>query len=212
MNQFSSFLPTPPGHRRSLQVRRLAAALLLVLAAVSALRGALIEQPRVLVFAEDVSAGQTLSDGDVTMQKIPADLMPEDALAEPSEAAGKVVTAGASAGEPVTHHRLMGSALTNTLLAGTTDEPATMVPVQLAEPELVGLLHHGDTVTIVTVAPEGTEPVVVATGARVIVADEEHTLLVALGESAARNVAAASLASPLAVMLTGDRAGPGDEA
>lgn len=65
--------------------------------------------------------------------------------------------------------------------------------------------------TIVSHREESTEPRIIAAGGRIILAAESAgagpaTVLVALPESAAREVAAAALHSPLAVVLTGDRA------
>lgn len=199
----------PPGHRRSLLIRRLLAAALVAAAGLSVVRSATTEHPRIVVFARDVVAGSALGEEDVTLRAVPAGLIPESAVTDPEGTVGLVVTAAADAGEPVTEARLIGPELINSLLDPPDEDAATMVPVTLADPDVAALLHHGDTVSIVTVAAEGTEPVVVAAGARVILAGSDagsESLLVALGHSAAERVAAASLTSPLAVVLTGERA------
>ena len=201
----------PPGHRRSLLLRRLLAAALVLAAVVSVVRSATAEHPRIVVFAQAVAAGASLGEDDVMLRSVPADLIPDSALTDPQQAIGLVATAAADAGEPVTGSRLIGPELINALVGLGDEGPssATMVPVTLADPDVATLLRHGDTVSIVTVAAEGTEPVMVADGARVILAGADagsESLLVALGNEAAERVAAASLTSPLAVVLTGDRA------
>ena len=110
--------------------------------------------------------------------------------------------ASATAGEPVTPGRLLDSHLVEAL-AGPD---STLVPVNLAEPEVTALLHHGDTVSIVTVAGD-SEPRVIAEGARVVATGEAatgraDTVLVALDSTAGLGVAAASLSHPLAIVLT----------
>ncbi|HZK32368.1 MAG TPA: SAF domain-containing protein [Corynebacterium sp.] len=199
----------PPGHRRSLVLRRFLALLLVGAAGFSLLHSTTTEHPRIVVFAREVEAGTVLDAEDLTLRAVPADLIPEVALSDPEQALGLAVTAGAGSGEPVTSARLLGPEVINSLVGPSPEEAATMVPVTLADPDVSALLRHGDTVSIVTVAEEGREPVVVAAGARVILAgsgDSSESVLVALGHGAAERVAAASLSSPLAVVLTGERA------
>ena len=79
-----------------------------------------------------------------------------------------------------------------------------MVPISLAEPDILPMLHHGARVDIVTEGPR-----TVATGGRIVtVSDEDSggkdTVLVLLRQSQAAAVAASSLAEPLAVVLTPD--------
>lgn len=205
---------TTPGWRRNLLLRRTLALVLLAAAGTAALRSALASDPGVVVFARDLTAGQAVTTGDVEVRPVPPDLIPAGALTSPSELEGRVVVAAAAAGEVATESRFIGAAVTAQLL-GETGEPTTMVPLKLAEPELLPLLHHGDTVTIVTHVPDSAEPQVVAAGARVVLAAGEAdgtgsgsagTVLVALPETEARAVAATALGAPLAVVLTGARA------
>lgn len=205
---------TTPGWRRSLLLRRTLALLLLAAAGVAGLRSVASQDPGVVVFARDLAAGQAVTAGDVEVRAVPPDLIPEGALTSPSDLEGRVVVAAAAADEVATESRFIGAVVTAQLLDGAT-EPTTMVPLKLAEPELLPLLHHGDTVTIVTHVPDSGEPEVVAAGGRVVLAAGETdgagtgatgTVLVALPEADARAVAATALGAPLAVVLTGDRA------
>lgn len=203
-----------PGHRRSVLLRRVMAAVLLVTAAASALASTR-EQPRVVVMARDVAAGETLALGDVSVARVPSSALPATALGNnPEDAVGRVLVAAASAGEILTTTRLLSS----DLVADFGMDNGHLIPLTLAEPEISRNLHHGDTVNIVGTVedrPDGTAPAggtTIARGARVVSVgtggDDARTqsLLVALPAEAAEDVAAASLAQPLTVVIVGDRA------
>ncbi|WCZ32117.1 SAF domain protein [Corynebacterium massiliense DSM 45435] len=227
-----------------LLIRRLLAALL-VCSALFMAAMSMRENPAVLVFARPVNAGHVLGPGDVTIARLPEGVIPSaamtptagtevraganqnsDAGTDTGNVEGRVVVAAADAGEIVTESRLLGAELTASLVGGD-DELGTsaMVPLKLADPDLVPFLHHGDTVNVVTATMEGNGKAgaadnppgrVVAANARVIstaaadAAGEKtrgtpSTILIALPESAAHNVAAASLNLPLTVAITGER-------
>lgn len=203
-----------PGHRRSVLLRRVMAAVLLVTAAASALASTR-EQPRVVVMARDVAAGETLAPGDVSVARVPSSALPATTLGNnPEDAVGRVLVAAASAGEILTTTRLLSS----DLVADFGMDNGHLIPLTLAEPEISRNLHHGDTVNIVGTVedgPDGTAPAggtTIARGARVVSVgtggDDARTqsLLVALPAEAAEEVAAASLAQPLTVVIVGDRA------
>lgn len=203
-----------PGHQRSVILRRVTAAVLLVAAAASALASTR-EQPRVVVMARDVAAGETLALSDVSVARVPSSALPATALgSNPEEAVGRILVAAASTGEILTSTRLLSS----DLVADFGMADGHLIPLTLAEPEIARNLHHGDTVNIVSTV-EGSDDISVPTrgstiarGARVVsvgTGEEDartHTLLVALPAEAAEAVAAASLAQPLTVVIVGDRA------
>lgn len=202
--KISALLPSP-GYRRQLQIRRLAAGVLVLAAGATALSGMVRTDPTVLVFTRDLAVGETVTDDALRLAHVPADVIPESAVTDPDEVAGRIVVTAAGAGEIVTGHRITG---THVLagLAGSADgaEELTVVPVRLADPDTVALLHHGDRVTIVTADDESGRPVIVARGGRVVVADPENpsTVLIALPEEEAHDVAAISLSAPLGIVLT----------
>lgn len=196
-----------PGWRRAVLLRRALAVVLLVCAAAFALRDAGVGTPQALVFARPVAAGHVVTRDDVHLLPVPDHLRPDSALTDPAAAVGLVVAAAAEVGEVATAARFVGSALVDDTPDGSVSEITTVVPVRLAEPELLPLLHHGDTVTILRAGSERAEPDVIATGGRVILSDTRTspgTLLVGLGEDAAHAVAAASLTTALTVVLTQD--------
>ncbi|MGP6175014.1 SAF domain-containing protein [Corynebacterium sp. A21] len=201
-----------PGWHRSLLLRRLAALVLLLLAAGSALHSARDTGPRALVVARNVTAGKTVTASDFLLADVPSHLLPEGALSDPTELEGRVTATHLQVGVVPTDLNFIGPALLSELMPESTGEPVNLVPLKLAEPEIIPLLRHGDTVTVLSHQAEVPEPEVVATGARVVLAEEgagndPATVLIALPESAARQVAATALYLPIAVVLTGERAG-----
>ena len=217
-----------PGHRRGVVVRRAIAVALLIAALASALSAAK-ELPRVPVFSRDLPAGAELALADVDLARLPSSSIPDSAVAaKPEELTGRVITAAAGKGEVITDARLLGEELVSSLVGGSEDAAARMIPVKLAEPDIIPHLHHGDTVDVVTAVDaasspsdvgEGEAPTaptarVIATGGRVVSTSNAEgeasssTVLLALPHDHANDVAAASLSQPLTVVIVGDRAHP----
>ena len=217
-----------PGHRRGVVVRRAIAVALLIAALASALSAAK-ELPRVPVFSRDLPAGAELALADVDLAHLPSSSIPDSAVAaKPEELTGRVITAAAGKGEVITDARLLGEELVSSLVGGSEDAAARMIPVKLAEPDIIPHLHHGDTVDVVTAVDaasspsdvgEGEAPTaptarVIATGGRVVSTSSAEgeasssTVLLALPHDHANDVAAASLSQPLTVVIVGDRAHP----
>ena len=217
-----------PGHRRGVVVRRAIAVALLIAALASALSAAK-ELPRVPVFSRDLPAGAELALADVDLARLPSSSIPDSAVAaKPEELTGRVITAAAGRGEVITDARLLGEDLVSSLVGGSEGAAARMIPVKLAEPDIIPHLHHGDTVDVVTAVDaasspsdvgEGEAPTaptarVIATGGRVVSTSSAEgeasssTVLLALPHDHANDVAAASLSQPLTVVIVGDRAHP----
>lgn len=208
-----------PGHRRGVVVRRAIAVALLIAALASALSAAK-ELPRVPVFSRDLPAGAELALADVDLARLPASSIPDSALtAKPEDLSGRVITAAANKGEVITDARLLGEDLVSSLVGGTGAEAGRMIPVKLAEPDIIPHLHHGDTVDVVTAvearAAAATPTArVIASGGRVVSTSSPEgeasssTVLLALPQDHANDVAAASLSQPLTVVIVGDRAHP----
>lgn len=229
--------------------------------------------PKVVVFTGAVEAGQMITINDIELQERPESYTPEGAFNATEDVLGTVAISAAQPGEVVTNARFISSELTATLVHGKNSDEVTseksgepdlesvhMVPISLADPEIIPLLNHGDTVSVITedasgnsqtsfgadhrdaergietgpgldavdhagidqardsISPYSGGPgqiksnTVIAEGARVILAREatsagnRATVMLALPASAAQRVAVASLASPLTVVLTGERA------
>lgn len=225
-----------PGHRRTVLLRRGLAGVLVCAAAILAVQSR-TSDPEVVVFLRPVAAGSMITIDDVGLREQPAEFTPAGAFAAPEDVMGTVAVSAAEPGEVVTPSRFISSELTAALVhsdnaaeaAGDHSseklEAAHMVPISLADPEIIPLLNHGDTVSVISegnddephapdsadVAP-APDSTVIAEGARVIMAREatsagnRATVMLALPSSAAQRVAVASLTTPLTVVLTGERA------
>ncbi|ATZ07457.1 SAF domain-containing protein [Corynebacterium striatum] len=212
-----------PGHRRSLLVRRVLAAVLIIGAGLSALH-ARRELPQAVVFARDVPAGSALQAEDLTLAPVPSHILPDSAVdTDLEKLEGRVVVAAAASGELVTDARLLSPELVDNLVnnstLNTSGEKSHMIPLKLAEPDILPHLHHGDTVNVIagnsnsdligTTSPAGS---VIAAGGRVVATtssrdgEDASTLLLALPASQADAVASASLSQPLTVVIVGQRA------
>lgn len=189
---------TRPGHHRSTLVRRALAAALVLVALGSMLLDARSADPLVLTFAAPVPAGAVLTSADLAAVRLPAAIVPEGALTEVAQAEGKILAAGAAPGEVVTATRLVGPDLFTALVAEEPPgEAFTMVPVPLAEPDILPMLRHGARVDVI-----GEGPAIVAAGGRIVTVGEAGTVLVLLRQTQAAAVAAASLTDPLTVVLS----------
>lgn len=188
-----------PGHHRSTVIRRALALALVVAAGLSLLIDGHRADPAVVIFARPVAAGAALTDADLTTTRLPSDVVPENAIRDMELAAGQILAAGATEGEVVTTTRLVGPDLLAQLVAEEPPgEDFTMVPLPLAEPDIVPMLHHGARVDVI-----GHGPAVIAEGGRIVTVGDEGTVLVLLRKSHAAAVAAASLTDPLTVVLSG---------
>lgn len=186
------------------------------IATVLFIRSMISSDPHVAVFVADLPAGHEITAEDVEVREVPTDLIPGTAVVVASEAIGRIAASSISAGEIVTTPRFIGNELLASFVPEDTGdlpgEELNMVPLKLADTAIIPLLHHGDTISVITHDPETGLPLTIATGGRVILAGDSSmadpsTLLIALPETTAGIVAAASLSSPLAVVLTGNRAG-----
>jgi Flp pilus assembly protein CpaB len=202
-------------------VRRGLAAVCAVVALVLALRpgptGAHPTTP-VLVARHDLAPGSSLVPADVTLRRIPADLLPVGALTTVSAAAGHVLGGALRAGEPITDVRLVDTGIA----AGAPGSSA--VPVRLADPGVADLLHPGVRVDVVTMdanqaddpswasgspSTSGTTGALLASGAIVLTVRDADTapgqhgrlVVLALPEQVATRVAAVSLRQPVTVTL-----------
>jgi pilus assembly protein CpaB len=190
---------------RWLAPRRLAALVLVLLAAVLALRPARHEADStvpMLVATRDLPPGTTLRAGDVEVSRLPPSLRPPAALTLPAQVTGRVLTSATTAGEPLTRARLVGPE--NSRLS-TGDPTASAVPFRLADPAVADLLTPGARVDVVTAAQSSADPLVLATNATVLTvrrADADSSLVViALPREEATRVAAAALDQRVAVTL-----------
>lgn len=164
----------PPGRgrsrvamRRTVRVRRLAAAASVGLATWVAVGAVLPSAPSgvpVLVAARDLDAGAAVRADDLRTQSVDPAMAGAGGLADPAVAVGQRLATPLAAGEPVTASRLVPAGPLAHLGAGSR---AVHVPV--ADAGVVGLLHAGDRVDVIRAldgARIATDLVVLAVDAR----------------------------------------------
>jgi Flp pilus assembly protein CpaB len=193
------------GWPRLLALRRVTAAVLVLLAVVLAVRA---PQARgtptvpVLVAARDLAPGSSLGVVDVRVARAPSSLRPAAALTDADQVVGRVLAGAASAGEPITRARLVGPE--NSRLS-TGDPRAVAVPVRLADPAVAELLSPGARVDVVTVSADSLPgSVVLAADATVVTVRgdaDDRLVVIALPREAATRVASVSLGQPVAITL-----------
>ncbi len=196
---------TCPGWARTAHIRRAVAALLVLLAAVLALRGnPATAGSAVVVATHDLAPGHVLSAEDLRVVERESHTVPAGAVTASGDATGRSLAAGMRTGEPLTDVRLVGPALA---VAATGVSGATAVPVRLADADVADLLHPGDTVDVLALGDKRGGVNVIASGATVLVVQpadpkrrsEGRVVVLGLPSEQATAVASASLAQSITV-------------
>lgn len=208
-----------PGWRRARDLRRVAAFTLFIIAIALTFHSVADTNSHTFVAARDISAGSEITPDDISVVPVPEIVRPEGTFQSEDQIVGSIAVTTIRKKEVITASRVLGNELTSELVSSNTigreDDPPTMVPVVVADSTIIPLLHHGDTVNIVSQTQNEDSPRVIAAGGRVVSAGNTNenettknnsTILVALPQSAAHSVAGASLNSPLTVVITGPRA------
>jgi Flp pilus assembly protein CpaB len=200
-----------PDWTRTVAARRVAAAGLVLLAAVAAVRSDPHgDYTEIAVAAHDLSPGVALTAADVRLERRNTAALPDGAQHDVAAVLGATLTAPARRGEVITDVRLLGSRLAES----TAGPDARIVPLKLSDTALLDLIRPGDVVDVLTVAAgqddkQPARPLVVASGAVVVLVSEkgrgagtgsDRVALVALPARSANEVAATSLVQ--AVTLT----------
>ncbi len=197
-----------PDWTRTVGARRAAAGLLVVLAAIAALRpDPAGEWTDVVVALQDLDPGTPLTSSDVAVQSRFATTVP-DGASKIGDVLGTTLAGPARRGEVITDVRLLGSRLTE----ATAGPDARIVPLHLADEALVDLIRVGDVLDVLAAgsaaAEPDTPPEVIATEAVVALVSAEsagpassaqRVVLVALPRSAANAVAGAALTRQITV-------------
>jgi Flp pilus assembly protein CpaB len=198
-----------PDWSRTVLARRIAAAGLVVLAGVAALRpnpdGDRLD---VVVAARDLSPGAALTPEDVRLDKRSATTIPEGSQADIAVVVGSTLAGPARRGEVLTDVRLLGPRLAES----TAGPDARIVPLHPADNALTDLVRPGDVVDVVAAseADSASRPRVVATDAVVVLvsakqknqtASNDRVVLVALPAGAANALAGATLVQTVTLTL-----------
>ena len=196
-----------PDWTRTVAARRVAAAGLVVLAAVAALRSD-PQYTAIAVAAHDLTPGVALTAEDVRLEQRHAEALPDGAQRDIAAVLGATPTAPVRRGEVLTDVRLLGSRLAES----TAGPDARIVPLPLGDAAVLDLIRPGDVVDVLTVTadPDDPRPVVVASGAVVVLVSDKgraagaggkRVALVALPARAANEVAASSLVQPVTLII-----------
>jgi Flp pilus assembly protein CpaB len=198
-----------PDWSRTLLARRIAAAGLVVLAGVAALRpdpdG---ERAPVLVAAHDLSPGAALSADDLQLEKRLIPTIPDGAQSEIDTVVGSTLAGPARRGEVLTDVRLLGRRLAES----AAGPGARIVPVHPVDGALTDLVRPGDVVDVVAASQTSppSAPRVIATDAIVVLvsakqkaqaATNDRVVLVALPAASANAVAGAALGQTVTLTL-----------
>ena len=198
-----------PDFARTLAARRIAAGLLVVFAAVIALRpdpGHTLRE--VVVAARDLSPGVTLRADDVLLTKRPAAWIPDGAANTVETVVGATLAGPSRRGEVLTDARILGSRLTGL----STGPDARVVPLHLADAAVLDLIRPGEVVDVLgaPTADVDAHPRVVASNAVVVLVSPEskapgaandRVVLVALPAAAASALAGATLVQSVTLTI-----------
>ena len=194
-----------PDWTRTVAARRVAAAALVVLAAVAALRSdPRGEQTDIVVAARDLTPGVELTAGDVRLETRTVATVPDGSQSSVDTVVGSTLAGPARRGEVLTDVRLLGPRLAQSA-AGPN---ARIVPLHLADSALLDLIRPCDVVDVLAASDDDTDPRVVATDAVVVLVSEkqkgpgvggDRVVLVALPAHAANDVAGATLMQTVTV-------------
>ncbi len=201
-----------PDWTRTLLARRIAAAGLVVLAGIAALRpdpdG---ERVPVVVAARDLSPGNALTADDLRLEKRLAPTIPDGAQSDIDTIVGSTLAGPTRRGEVLTDLRLLGRRLAES----AAGPDARIVPVHPEDSALADLVRPGDVVDVVAASDTSSPstpkaPSVIATGAIVVLvsakqkaqaATNDRVVLVALPAASANAVAGAALVQTVTLTL-----------
>ncbi|HZU46719.1 MAG TPA: SAF domain-containing protein [Mycobacterium sp.] len=197
-----------PDWTRTVLARRVAAAALVVLAGIAAMRSNPDgDRADVVVAARDLSPGVALAADDVRLEKRLATTIPDGSQPELGRVIGSTLAGPTRRGEVLTDVRLLGGRLAES----AAGPGARIVPLHPADPALIDLVRPGDVVDILAAEADAKDaPRVVATDAVVILVsakpkaqagNDDRVVLVALPARTAHAVAGAALVQTVTLTL-----------
>lgn len=163
----------------------------------------------VVVAVHRLTGGQQLSAADLTTRAVPEDVVPVDAVTDPTRLIGRTLVA------PLTE----GSVLTSVSVLGGRPESAAglvITPLRISDAAVIGLLRVGDRVDVVASDPEsGAAARVIAEQVRVVTIprsqpsggldstdrDAASLLLVEVDRAQATSLADAAAGSQISLLL-----------
>ncbi|SPF68472.1 SAF domain [Propionibacterium ruminifibrarum] len=153
----SSFLRAVRWHRRGLAVIAASCALVFALAALSPGSG---PTRSVVVSARPLAAGVVIGADDVALAELPAQVVPDSAVTDPSQVVGQVLAVPRPSGAT-----LLGEDIVTSSLVSTADG-LSLVPFRISDEGIASILAVGDLISVVALGPEG-QPVPVVNHVRI---------------------------------------------
>ena len=200
-----------PDFARTMLARRIAAGLLVLLAAVLAMTpDPARSYTEVAVTTRDLTSGVTLDSGDVRLEKRSAATLPDGAHTRLDGVVGAALAGPVRRGEVLTDARLLGSRLAGL----TVGADARVVPLRLADSAVLDLIRTGDVVDVLGApsADAEAQPRLVAANAVVVLvsaesktlgARDDRVVLVALPAATANALAGATLVQTVTLTIHG---------
>lgn len=198
-----------PDFARTAMARRVAAGVLVLMAAVVAFRPDPDHTQReVVVAVRDLSPGVTLSADDVALRTRPASTIPDGAATAVDAVVGATLAGPSRRGEVLTDTRVLGPRL-----AGLSAGPdARVVPLHLADAAVLDLIRPGDVVDVLGAASADADarPRILASNAVVVLvsapptargAGDERVVLIALPAPGANALAGATLVQTVTLTI-----------
>ena len=203
-----------PDFTRTVRARRIAAGLLVILAAVSALRPDPGDEHRmVAVAARDLTPGVIVTGQDVRMENRSAATLP-DGVDDPERIIGATLAGPARRGEILTDARVLGPRLAGL----NVGRDARVVPLHLADSAVLNVIRTGDVVDVLGaqtgVSGAQAHPRLVAANAVVVLVSPDgngspsahggpgdRVVLVALPAAAATALAGATLVQSVTLTI-----------
>ena len=195
-----------PGWARIVLLRRFAAAILVLCAALALFQPAVTsETADVYVARSDLESGEPIAAENIELVAVPKGLIPATAS---TEIVGSIPIGPIGRGEIITDLRLVSENLLSKLDPGDEEHNEThIVSIRPNDPILIAHLNTGDAVDIVSTDRNSGQAKVIAAGGRVVTAlnvesERDAAVLVALSRDNAAEVAAAGLSGQLTLLLT----------
>jgi len=146
-------------HRRILAA---IAAAIAVLATITALSPAAPTTVRVVVAAVALPAGTELTETNLALAAVPAEMVPDHAVRDVNELTGRVLAGARTAGE------IMTTAAVVAPRPAGQDSGLVTTPIRLGDADVVALLAVGDVVDVVAADPRTGNSAIVAESARIV--------------------------------------------
>ena len=186
-------------HRRKIAA---GCAIIAVFATLSALSPSTADSVDVVTAAKTLPAGTKLTKNDVRIRRLPAWVLPDEAILDVEQVLGKTVVAPLANGSILTSATLLGEP------SASAGDGEQLVPIRVADTGVAALLRVGDHIRVIAVSFDGQQSVL-ANKVRVAALPQQTgsavesgaLIVVAADQTSATKLAGAAAQSKLGVVL-----------